>query len=204
MSKIKICGLTRPSDIDAVNEALPDYIGFVFAKSPRQVSSFHAAVMKQRLDVRIATVGVFVDAATSMISALCQDGVIDMIQLHGNEDADYVNQLKQTVSVPVIKAVRVKSKEQIIESQSIECDYLLLDTWRKDKQGGSGHVFDWSLIPKLDKPYFLAGGLNAANLKEAASHKPYCLDISSGAETQGRKDRRKIMELVRIVRSEDK
>ncbi len=203
MSKIKICGLSRPCDIDAVNEAMPDYIGFVFAKSPRQVSFFQAAALKQRLNTRIAAVGVFVDTAVEIISALCQDGVIDMVQLHGNEDADYIKQLKIAVTIPVIKAVRVQSTEQIIKTQSLDCGYLLLDTWQKDRQGGSGHVFDWSLIPKLDKPYFLAGGLNAANIKEAASYHPYCLDVSSGVETQGKKDRQKILELVRIVRSEN-
>jgi len=203
MSKIKICGLSRPCDIDAVNEATPDYIGFVFAKSTRQVSFIQAAVLKQRLKSHIKAVGVFVDAAIEIISAMCQDGVIDMVQLHGSEDADYIKKLKKAVTVPIIKAVRVQSTKQIIESQSIDCDYLLLDTWLKDKQGGSGHVFDWSLIPNLDKPYFLAGGLNTANIRKAASHRPYCLDVSSGAETQGKKDRQKIIELVRLVRSEN-
>jgi phosphoribosylanthranilate isomerase len=107
------------------------------------------------------------------------------------------------VAVPIIKAVRVQSPEQIIETQAMDCDYLLLDTWLKGKQGGSGQTFDWSLIPKLEKPYYLAGGINAANIKEAASYHPYCLDVSSGAETEGKKDRRKIIELVRIVRSEE-
>lgn len=203
MSKIKICGLSRACDIDAVNEAMPEYIGFVFAKSPRQISFIQAAVLKQRLDARITAVGVFVDAAVEIISALCQEGIIDMVQLHGSEDADYIKQLKKAVTVPIIKAVRVQNTKQIIEAQYIDCDYLLLDTWLKDKQGGSGHVFDWSLIPKLDKPYFLAGGLNAANIREAAIHRPYCLDVSSGAETQGKKDRQKIIELVRLVRSEN-
>jgi phosphoribosylanthranilate isomerase len=203
MSKIKICGLSRPCDIDAVNEALPDYIGFVFAKSPREVSFIQAAALKQRLNAKIKAVGVFVDAAIEIISALCQDGIIDMVQLHGNEDADYIRQLKKAVVVPIIKAVRVQSAEQIIETQAKDCDYLLLDTWLKGKQGGSGQTFDWSLIPKLNKPYFLAGGLNAANIKEAASYQPYCLDVSSGAETEGKKDGRKIIELVRIVRSEE-
>lgn len=202
MSKIKICGLSRPCDIDAVNEALPDYIGFVFAKSPREVGFFQAAALKQRLDERIEAVGVFVDTAVEIISALCQDRVIDMVQLHGNEDADYIKRLKQAVSVPVIKVVRVQSTSQIIEAQAFDCSYLLLDTWQKDRQGGSGHVFDWSMIPKLDKPFFLAGGLNAANIKEAASYHPYCLDVSSGVETHDKKDRQKILELVRKVRSE--
>jgi phosphoribosylanthranilate isomerase len=204
MSKIKICGLSRKEDIEAVNEALPDYIGFVFASSPRQVSASQAGVLKQTLDSRIKAVGVFVDADIETVAALCRDGVIDMMQLHGIEDAIYIRKLKEALSVPVIKAVRVQNAEQIIDAQSLDCDYLLLDTWQKGIQGGSGVAFDWSLIPQLKKPYFLAGGLNAENILEAARHQPYCLDVSSGAETEGKKDRRKIIELVRLIRRQDK
>lgn len=203
MSKIKICGLSRRDDIDAVNDALPDYVGFVFAPSPRQVSAYQAAKLKQALDSRIRTVGVFVDADIAAIATLVRDGVIDNVQLHGNEDALYIRKLREAVSAPVIKAVRVQSAKKITDAQELNCDYLLLDTWRKDVQGGSGVAFDWALIPKLTKPYFLAGGLSAANLLEAARFEPYCLDVSSGAETEGKKDRNKILELVRLIRRQD-
>jgi phosphoribosylanthranilate isomerase len=126
-----------------------------------------------------------------------------MVQLHGSEDAIYIRKLKEALSVPVIKAVRVQNAEQIIDAQSLDCDYLLLDTWQKGIQGGSGVAFDWSLIPQLKKPYFLAGGLNAENILEAARYQPYCLDVSGGAETEGKKDRRKIIELVRLIRRQD-
>lgn len=203
MSKIKICGLSRREDIDAVNEALPDYIGFVFAESPRQISFVQAATLKQRLTCRIKSVGVFVNAALEIVTTLSLDGIIDMVQLHGNEDEDYIKRLRQTVNVPIIKAVRVQSAKQIAMAQSLECDYLLLDTWQKGKQGGSGSVFDWSLIPALHKPFFLAGGLNAANIREAASFMPYCLDVSSGVETQGKKDRQKMIDLVSMIRRQN-
>lgn len=203
MSKIKICGLSRRDDIDAVNDALPDYIGFVFAPSPRQVSMSQAAELKQALDSRIQAVGVFVDADIADIAMLVRSGVIDTVQLHGSEDAIYIRNLKEAVPVPVIKAVRVQSAKKITDAQELNCDYLLLDTWRKDVQGGSGSAFDWALIPQLEKPYFLAGGLTTANLLEAARFEPYCLDVSSGAETEGKKDRNKILELVRLIRRQD-
>lgn len=203
MSKIKICGLSRLQDIDAVNEALPDYIGFVFAPSPRQVGTMQASALKKTLDRRIQAVGVFVDADIDKVTALALDGVIDMIQLHGHEDALYIRKLKRAVSVPVIKAVRVQCAEQIMEAQPLDCDYLLLDTWQKGVQGGSGLTFDWSLIPQGIKPYFLAGGLNAQNILRAAQLKPYCLDVSSGAETDGIKDKDKIIKLVQQIRRQD-
>ncbi len=203
MSKIKICGLSRLQDIDAVNEALPDYIGFVFAPSPRQICTMQASALKKTLDRRIQAVGVFVDADIDKVTALALDGIIDMIQLHGHEDALYIRKLKRAVSVPVIKAVRVQCAEQIMEAQPLDCDYLLLDTWQKGVQGGSGVTFDWSLIPQGIKPYFLAGGLNAQNILRAAQLKPYCLDVSSGAETDGIKDKDKIAKLVQQIRRQD-
>lgn len=200
MSKIKICGLFRPEDIDSVNETLPDYIGFVFAPSRRQVSAAQAAAFKKRLDARISAVGVFVDAVISDIAALCEDGVIDAVQLHGSEDAAYIARLREVTDAPFIKAVRVQSAAQIREAQVPSCDYLLLDTYAKGSMGGSGESFDWALIPPIQKPYFLAGGIDEANMEKALSLRPYCVDISSGAETNGKKDREKIAALVRMAR----
>lgn len=200
MSRIKICGLFRPEDIDAVNKALPDYIGFVFAPSRRQVSAAQAAAFKTRLSAHIKAVGVFVDAAIGGIAALCAYGVIDLVQLHGNEDAAYIARLRQASDAPIIKAVRVQNAAQIKEAEALDCDYLLLDTYAKGRRGGSGEGFDWALIPPLEKPYFLAGGLGEANMEKALSLQPYCVDLSSGAETDGKKDAEKIAALVRMAR----
>lgn len=203
MTKIKICGLSREQDIEIVNEVLPDYIGFVFAKSSRNVSFQQAKEMKRLLDKRISAVGVFVNAAPDEIIQLCKANIIDIIQLHGDEDISCITALKNDVPNPIIKAVRVQSTRQILEAQSLPCDYLLLDTYQKDVYGGSGKNFDRSLIPKLKKPFFLAGGLSAGNIKNAITDcRPYCLDVSSGVETDGVKDRDKIKEIIRIVRSE--
>lgn len=203
MTNIKICGLFREQDIEYVNEALPDYIGFVFAQSRRNVTPAQAERLKVMLDKRIKAVGVFVNADISDVAALALSGVIDLVQLHGDEDAAYIEQLQSRISAPVIKALRARSAAQITHAQSLPCRFLLLDASQGSGYGGSGKTFDWTLIPQLEKPYFLAGGLNAQNIREALSLKPYCVDISSGAETDGIKDREKILQLVGIVRSDN-
>lgn len=202
MIKIKICGLTRSLDIDIVNEAMPDYIGFVFAESRRRVTHTQAAAMKKRLSGSIKAVGVFVNAETDEIAGLCNRGVIDLVQLHGDEDLDYFLSLKKKIKCLIIKAVRVQNPQQITRVQALPCDYLLLDTYQKEQYGGTGAAFDYALIPKMHKPFFLAGGLNADNIKKAANVSPYCLDISSGVETDGVKDAEKIKEIIKIIREE--
>jgi len=202
MCRIKICGLSREQDIEAVNMALPDYAGLVFAESKRQVSREQAKLLRSLLDERILSVGVFVNADLHEVARLCQEEIIDLIQLHGEEDALYMTALRQKVANPIIKAVRVQSTKQILEVQKMPCDYLLLDNFDKGVYGGSGQSFDHSLIPKLTKPFFLAGGLNTSNIAAAAEARPYCLDISSGVETGGFKDKDKIAAIVSIVRGE--
>jgi len=196
MSRIKICGLTRDCDIDYVNEAKPDYIGFVFAESRRHISTDSAKDFKSRLLSSIITVGVFVNSPTNDIIRLCGDGVIDMVQLHGSEDAGYIENLKKNVSTPVIKAVRMDCAASALSWLHSPADFLLLD----NGGGGTGRAFDWKLIPDTDKPFFLAGGVSEDNLAEALALRPYCIDVSSGAETDGVKDRDKILRLVKKVR----
>lgn len=204
MTKIKICGLRRPEDISFVNECLPDFIGFVLAKSRRQVDEDAAYRLKQLLSPQISSVGVFVNAPLEEVVRLYRRGVIDIAQLHGDESAQYLTDLRaQAPSLPIIRAVRVRSTEQILETERLACDYLLLDTWQKDVYGGSGHSFDRSLIPPLTKPWFLAGGLTAENIREQIRlWQPYAVDVSSAVETDGCKDRAKILEFVRQARSQ--
>ena len=202
MAKIKICGLSRPIDIDIVNEALPDYVGFVFAKSKRQVSTILAAELKMRLNPDILAVGVFVNEEIEHIIQLCRTGTIDIVQLHGDETKEYIHKLKASIMNPIIKAVRVRSTEDIISASELSCDYLLLDAYRENQYGGCGETFDWSTITQTGKPYFLAGGIDIGNIMNAiVQTNPYCIDVSSGVETDGWKDSKKIIEIVTKVRN---
>ena len=187
MTKIKICGLKRTEDISYVNELLPDFAGFVFAKSSRQVDAKKAAELKKQLSPKIKAVGVFVNAKSEFIAKLYQKQIIDLAQLHGDETADYIHRLKNLCpSLPLIKAVRVQSTKQILEAEKLPCDYLLLDTWQKDSYGGSGKTFDWTLLknlPRSKKLFMLAGGLAPENVSNAIFFlHPDGVDVSSGVE----------------------
>lgn len=203
MTKVKICGLSRIEDIEYCNELLPDYIGFIlgFPKSKRNVSFEQAKLLRSKLNSSIKSVGVFVNADIDYICSLCDANVIDYVQLHGNEDDDYISKLKSKVDKPIIKAVRVQSKEDILSAETLNCDYLLLDTYVKDAIGGSGIAFDWSIIPNISKPYFLAGGLNANNVSKAiAICNPYAVDVSSSVEDGAYKSKQKIAEFISAVK----
>lgn len=203
MTKVKICGLSRIEDIEYCNELLPDYIGFIlgFPKSKRNVSFEQAKLLRSKLNSSIKSVGVFVNADIDYICSLCDANVIDYVQLHGNEDDDYISKLKSKVDKPIIKAVRVQSKEDILSAETLNCDYLLLDTYVKDAIGGSGVAFDWSIIPNISKPYFLAGGLNANNVSKAiAMCNPYAVDVSSSVEDGAYKSKQKIAEFISAVK----
>ncbi|MCO1603325.1 phosphoribosylanthranilate isomerase [Desulfosporosinus nitroreducens] len=202
MTKIKLCGLSRECDIEAVNEAHPDYVGFVFADSKRRITPQDAFGLKELLDDKIQTVGVFVDETMEQILDICSIGIVDFIQLHGQENATYIERLQKESGKPVIKAVRVRSREDIKAAERLNCNYLLLDAFSDKSAGGTGETFDWKVVDTVQKPFFLAGGLNSRNILQAMSAvKPFGVDISSGVETDGFKDRGKILEIVRLIRS---
>lgn len=195
MTKLKICGLFRAPDIAYVNAAQPDYIGFVFAKSRRQVTHARALALRELLQPGIVPVGVFVNAPQAEIVRLYREGIIEIAQLHGEESRAYVESLKRK-GIPTIKAVRVESEEDILSHMDSPADYLLLD----NGAGGTGTAFDWGVLSTCTRPYFLAGGVNLDNIAQAIVHKPYCIDVSSGAETGGVKDSEKIRLLTESVR----
>ena len=176
-----------------VNGGGVDYAGFVFASSKRQVTAEQAALLRQQLADTIGAVGVFVDAPVEEVAQLYRRGIIQLMQLHGQEDATYIRQLRQLVGrAPIIRAVRVRTGQDILEAQALDCDYLLLDTYVPGVAGGSGRQFDYSQIPPLEKPFFLAGGLHPDNVEQAVAMQPYAVDVSSGVETDGYKDVEKI------------
>ena len=209
MTKIKICGLTRTEDIEMVNEFLPDYIGFVFAKSRRQVSAEQAKELKNKLRPAIKAVGVFVNEKPENIAEIANQGIIDLIQIHGDEDAAYCAQLRKLTQAPIVKVVRVEREDDFAGIEEFDCDYYLFDTLSSKEYGGTGKAFDHSILhnKEIKKPFFVAGGLNQDNVAAVIEViKPFGVDTSGGVETDGIKDINKIKEFIkqgRIVGKND-
>ena len=199
-TKVKICGIFRPQDVEFVNEAKPDYIGFVFyEKSHRNVTPKQAKALKSMLNFNIQAVGVFVDDDISFIAKLANENVIDLIQLHGEEDSEYIAQLKELTHKPIIKAIKIGTEREIEKLNTafdLGADYIMLDSGK-----GSGKTFNWGISKEIKQPIFVAGGLNSQNIVEAIKiFHPFAVDISSGVETNDIKDKKKIMKIVDLVR----
>lgn len=203
MTGIKICGLRRIEDVEYVNEVLPEYIGFVFwDKSKRNVSFDEAQNMRSRLDDRIASVGVFVDGDIDFITKLVEENVISVVQLHGTEDEDTIFEVKRCVAgkAKVVKAFEVTNTSDVAKANESSADMVLIDSGK-----GSGNTFDWNLLNNIRREYFLAGGLSTENVGEAVSKlHPCVVDVSSKVETDGYKDRNKIIEFCNAVRHADR
>jgi phosphoribosylanthranilate isomerase len=219
MVKIKICGMRRPEDMEIANKYKLDYIGFVFAESPRKVSYDQARELSGLLSEDIVPVGVFVNEHMKLIVDLFKEGIIEMAQLHGDEDENYIKNLKaksleQTGSeIPVINAIEIRDTDddaddcddtedinynkRLLEWRDSVSDYFILDSGK-----GSGKTFNWELVDSeiLSKPFFLAGGLNSENLSSAIEEfNPFAVDLSSSVETDGFKDEEKIKEIIEII-----
>lgn len=197
MTRIKICGLSRESDIEYANELMPEFAGFVFAKeSKRYIDTEKAARLRYLLDYRIAAVGVFVDDDPLKIADIADRNIIDMIQLHGHEDSDYIRKLRGLTDLPLIQAFVINSPEDILRAENSNADFILLDSGR-----GTGVAFDHSMINNITRPYFLAGGLDPENVSQAVSKlNPYAVDVSSGVEVNGIKSREKMTKFIQAVR----
>jgi phosphoribosylanthranilate isomerase len=198
MTRLKICGLFREEDILSANMTLPDYAGFVFAKSRRQVTREKAKELKRLLSPSIEAVGVFVSEDIDRIIEIINDGTISIVQLHGDEDDEYIRRLKARIDAVIIKAVKPENREDVRNAEKSSADFLLFDSG-----AGTGRVFDWSLLEGVQRDYFLAGGLNKENVEEAINvlH-PFAVDLSSGVETDGFKDLEKMKEIRRLVKNE--
>ena len=171
-------------------------------------------MLKKRLDKEIKAVGVFVNEDITNIDRFVSDGIIDMVQLHGDEDMSYIQALRKRlgehgkIHIPIIKAVRVKSTEQVLEAQELPVDYLLLDAFTQDEYGGSGKMFNHDLIPCLEKTFILAGGIDCENVMEIIENLkrknvmlPFCVDVSSSVEVDGYKDEDKIISIISMVQA---
>ena len=219
MLKIKFCGLFRECDIDYANALKPDFVGFIFVeKSKRFVDFVAAQALKSHLDSRIKAVGVFVDSPLERIIEALSEGIIDVVQLHGNENNAYISALKEHIQrdlgaiSPIIKAIKISDSHSLVQSFEIQAkcgaDFILLDS----PNAGSGRAFDWNaLVQSLAKSqdftrefqtrFFLAGGINAENIQSAIALKPFCIDISSGIESNGAKDFTKMQTIINAIRS---
>ena len=197
MTKIKMCGLSSIEDIEAANAIKPDYIGFVFAEiSKRRLSAPEASKLKSKLDPEINAVGVFLDDKLDFIASMLNLGIVDAVQLHGSENEEYIERVRQVTDKPIIKAFIIRSKEDVERAEKSTADYILLDGGK-----GEGKVFDWSLLKAIKRPFFLAGGLNPDNAADAVKAlKPYAVDVSTGIETDGVKDREKMAAFANAVR----
>lgn len=200
-TKIKLCGMFRDCDIDYVNEAKPDYIGFIvmFPKSHRNIDLETALRLKARLSPEIRSVAVSVNAPVELFAEFAVRGAAELLQCHGSEDAEYIARLRELTGVPIIKAVKVTSAADIEHAQTLGADYLLLDSGT-----GSGKAFDHSLIDReqIRVPFFLAGGLTPENIRQTVRKiRPFAVDLSSGIETDKLKDREKILAAVKEARN---
>jgi phosphoribosylanthranilate isomerase len=155
-------------------------------------------MLKEQLDPRIEAVGVFVNESIENVVEVYKNGIIDIVQLHGDENGPYISQLKEICGCRVIKAVRVGNT---LPPLPAEPDYIIFDTL-SEKRGGAGKVFNWSILEEYDGiPYFLAGGLSSENVVDVIHLlAPFCVDVSSGVETDGKKDAEKIESFIHSVR----
>lgn len=203
---VKICGITRAQDLEAAVTAGASHIGFVFYEgSPRSIDLETAKTLSNKTPSTLTNVGLFVDPKLQQIEDVLAHADLDMLQLHGNETPQQIQKIRGQFGLPVMKAVRVATKEDLEQVYSYEkiCDWLLFDTKSDNAQGGTGKRFDWSLLEGLTllKPWMLAGGLNTANIGQALTLlKPHAVDVSSGVEdAPGVKNADKIKEFVAAV-----
>ena len=204
-TRIKICGITNHEDAANAVAAGADALGFNFFRgSTRYISPVKAAEICAQVPAFVATVGLFVNEPLAEVDRIIGGVGLGLAKFHGNESPDYC----EAVSVRYMKAVRATSRQQInAEAQFFESALaIVVDTATDGKFGGTGETFDWCILPELDRPLVLAGGLNAGNVGAAiAAIQPYAVDVSGGVErTTGRKDVTEMRNFVEAVRSADR
>ena len=202
MTLIKFCGITGFFGMTYVNQTRPDFMGMVFAPGSKRRSNFAEAVnISCDLEKGITPVGVFRDQPIGDILEITDmPHVIEMVQLHGDESPEYIDDVRSATGLPVMKAFTVSTKEEASIASQSAADYIMFDTG-----AGTGRTFDWSLLEDVERPFFLAGGLTPENVGEAIGRlHPYAVDTSSGIETDGKKDPAKMERFIEAVRAADR
>ena len=216
--KVKMCGISKVETIPAIVDAKPDYMGLVFAPSKRQVTVDQAKTLVEELhrgyaqkygsdtehdkNDTIKTVGVFVNETVDNLVTIANEANLDAVQLHGDEDETFIQSLKERTNVEVWKAIQIRTAADTEKWIDSSADMLLFDAYHKDERGGTGEVFDWSSLDAFERPFMLAGGIDSTNVARAIrTVRPYGIDISSGIETNGMKDDKKITAFTKIVKS---
>lgn len=198
--KIKICGIKNENEAKIINECMPDIAGFVFASGKRQIDINKAKILKKIINPEIETAGIFVEQNEDEILEIYNEKVIDIIQLHGDYDERTIKNLKEKTNAKIIKVIRVKEGFYKIETLA---DFILFDTYSKDKYGGLNKTFDWNIKIISNVPYFVAGGINENNIVEMVKKlTPYGVDISSGVEVDGFKTKEKVFNIIKIIKEE--
>lgn len=198
--KIKICGIKNENEAKIINECMPDIAGFVFASGKRQIDINKAKILKKIINPEIETAGIFVEQNEDEILEIYNEKVIDIIQLHGDYDERTIKNLKEKTNAKIIKVIRVKEGFYKIETLA---DFILFDTYSKDKYGGLNKTFDWNIKIISNVPYFVAGGINENNIIEMVKKlTPYGVDISSGVEVDGFKTKEKVFNIIKIIKEE--
>ncbi|MCC2502801.1 phosphoribosylanthranilate isomerase [Bacillus thuringiensis] len=195
--KVKICGITDVETAISACEYGADALGFVFAESKRKITPKRAKEIIQELPANVLKIGVFVNESVEVIQKIADECGLTHVQLHGDEDNYQIRRL----NIPSIKSLGVTSESDMKNAQGYETDYILFDSPKEKFHGGNGKTFSWELLghmPKeLRKKTILAGGLNALNIEEAIrTVRPYMVDVSSGVETEGKKDVEKIKQFI--------
>ncbi len=199
--KVKICGLTNYEDAIAAAEMGADMLGFNFyTKSPRYITPDEAAKIIARLPAFVDLVGLFVNDSFERIVQVIEQCNLDWIQLHGDETPEFFQQFR-SFNIRTMKALRVKDKDDIKHAEEYFTDAILLDAFDPGKYGGTGLSFDWNIIGNVTKRVFLAGGINAENVKKALSLGIYGIDVCSAIESKpGKKDHAKMRKLFDMIK----
>ncbi|EDL66153.1 phosphoribosylanthranilate isomerase [Bacillus sp. SG-1] len=198
MVKVKVCGIKTIEHAEAAVKAGADAIGFIFAESRRKVSIHTAKEISDTIPASVLKVGVFVDADREEIEKTAQEANLDYVQLHGSETVDFMKSL----SVPAYKALSIKEKKDLDGIENYPGNFILVDSGHGAARGGNGTTFDWSYLENVSIDVILAGGLNLENVCSAIEKvNPFMVDVSSGVETDGIKDVKKINEFIFKVKN---